>query len=148
MYDVPHDCNSSYKIFSQTGSSTFEQKQSCSPPSLSAPQLCRDASCRRSFPCTNKLSFCTNQCKIIKFVDGTFVIYLTSEENENEYRNTIAYESEWCSRNDLSQNVGTRKELFLDNRKSQNVKEPVLMNNFLAKIERKYKYLGVMIQAN
>ena len=97
---------------------------------------------------TNNLSLCTSQCKIIKYADDTIVIGLIKKENEDEYRNTISYVSEWCSENYLDLNVGKTKELVFDNRQKQNIKEPVNINNSVVKIETKYKYLGVTIQDN
>ena len=97
---------------------------------------------------TNALSQCSPNCKILKYADDTVVIGLISNDNEDEYRQTISYVSEWCSNNYLNLNVSKTKEMILDMRKNKNVKTPVTINDSPVDIVPSYKYLGVTIQDN
>ena len=97
---------------------------------------------------TNALSQCSSNCKIIKYADDTVVIGLISDNNEDEYRQTISYVSDWCSENYLDLNVTKTKEMILDMRKKQNCKTPVTISNSSVAVVSSYKYLGVIIQDN
>ena len=96
--------------------------------------------------------FCTQMlylnCKIIKYVDDAIVISLISDNNEDEYRQTISYVSDWGSENYLDLNVTKMKEIILDMRKKPNSKTPVTISNSSVAIVSSYKYLGVIIQDN
>ena len=95
-----------------------------------------------------KLSLCSTNCKIIKYADDTVVIGLINDNNEDKYRGTISYVSNWCSENYLDLNVTKTKEIILDRRKNQNNKTAVTINNKPVTIVKSYKYLGVVIQDN
>ena len=97
---------------------------------------------------TNALSQCSSNCKIIKYADDTVVIGLISDNNEDEYRQTISYVSDRCSENYLDLNVTKTKEMILGMRKKQNSKTPVTISNFSVAVVSSYKYLGVIIQDN
>ena len=97
---------------------------------------------------TNALSRCSSNCKIIKYADDTVVLGLINDNNEEEYRETISYVSEWCSENYLDLNVTKTKEVMLDLRKNQNSKSPITINNSSVATAQSYKYLGVIIQDN
>ena len=95
---------------------------------------------------TNDLSQCSSNCKVIKYADDTVVIRLISNNNEDEYRQTIwSYISDWCSENYLNLNVTKTKEI-LDMCKKQNSKTPVTINDSSVAVVCSYKYLGVIIQ--
>ena len=87
-------------------------------------------------------------CKIIKYVDDAIVIRLISDNNEDEYRQTISYVSDWGSENYLDLNVTKMKEIILDMRKKPNSKTPVTISNSSVAIVSSYKYLSVIIQDN
>ncbi len=97
---------------------------------------------------TNALSLNSIDCKIIKYADDTVVIGLISDNNEQEYKNTIDYVSKWCADNFLDLNASKTKEIVFDMRKNQNSKEPININNTSVAIVPSYKYLGVTIQQN
>ena len=97
---------------------------------------------------TNAVSQCSSNCKIIKYADDTVVIGLISDNNEDEYRQTVSYVSDWCSENYLDLNVTKTKEMILDMRKKQNSKTPVTISNSSVATVSSCKYLGVIIQGN
>ena len=97
---------------------------------------------------TNALSRCHPNCKIIKYADDTIVIGLINDNNEDEYRQTIAYVTKWCSENFLDLNITKTKEMILDMRRNQNSKAPITINNSSVATVQSYKYLGVIIQDN
>ena len=97
---------------------------------------------------TNALSQCLSNCKFIKYADDTIVIGLISDNNEDEYRQTISYVSDWCSENHLDLNVTKTKEMLLDMHKKQNCKTPVTISNSSVAVLSSYKNLGVIIQDN
>ena len=97
---------------------------------------------------TNALSQCSSNCKIIKYADDTVVIGLISNNNEDEYRQTISDVSDWFSENYLDLNVTKSKEMILDMRKKQNSKTPVTISNSSVAVVFSYRYLGVKIQDN
>jgi len=95
---------------------------------------------------TNALSLCSTSCKIIKYADDTVVIGLINDNNEDEYRQTINYVTNWCTNNYLDLNASKTKEIIFDRRKNQNTKIPVTIDNTQVAIVPSYKYLGVIIQ--
>jgi hypothetical protein len=89
------------------------------------------------------------KCTIVKYADDTIVIGLIDKDNdESEYRDTIAYVADWCANNFLDLNVTKTKEMIFDFRtpKYKNAKEPVIVDNKEVEIVKQYKYLGVTIQ--
>ena len=48
---------------------------------------------------TNALSQCSSNRKMIKYADDTVVIGLISNNNEDEYNQTISYAYDWCAEN-------------------------------------------------
>ena len=86
--------------------------------------------------------------KYQKYADDTVVIGLIRDNNEDEYRQTISYNSDWCSENYLDLNVTKMKEMILDMRKKQNSKTPVTISNSSVAVVSSYKYLSVIIQDN
>ena len=76
------------------------------------------------------------------------MIGLISNNNEDEYRQTISYISRWCSENYLDLNVTKMKEMILDMRNKQNSKTPVTISNSSVAVVSSYEYLGVIIQDN
>lgn len=97
---------------------------------------------------TNALSLCSAKTKIIKYADDTVVVGLIDNNSEDEYRSTVSHVSNWCSDNHLDLNVTKTKEMVFDNRKKQNHKEPIVINNTPVCLAKSYKYLGVIIQDN
>ena len=73
---------------------------------------------------------------------------LINNDDELEYRDTVSYVSTWCNENYLNLNVSKTKEIIFENRKKQNHKEPILINNIPVNLVPSYKYLGVTIQNN
>ena len=69
----------------------------------------------------------------------TASIGLISNNNEDEYRQTISYVSDWCSENYLDLNVTKAKEMILDMRKQQNSKTTVTISNSSVAIVSYYK---------
>ena len=95
---------------------------------------------------TNALSQFSPNCKIIKYADDTVVVGLINNDNEDDYRQTICYVTDWCSKNYLDLNVNKTKEIIIDMRKRKNSKEAITINNSAVDIVSSYKYLGVTIQ--
>ncbi len=60
--------------------------------------------------CTAKFS--SNH--IIKFADDTSVVDLISNNDEMHYREEVAQLAEWCGANNLSLNMGKKKEVEMD----------------------------------
>ena len=95
---------------------------------------------------TNDLSRFSHNCRIIKYADDTVVIGLINDNNEDDYKETIGYVTDWCSENYLNLNVSKTKEMIIDMRRKTNVKEPINISNSPVDIVSSYKYLGVTIQ--
>ena len=87
----------------------------------------------------NPLSICSQTCKIVKYADNALVLGLISDENENEYKDTLFFVSNWCNENFLYLNVTKTKEMVIDNRKNQDCKEPVLIDNSSVNLLSTYK---------
>ncbi len=64
--------------------------------------------------CTAKFS--SNH--IIKFADDTSVVGLISNNDEMHYREEVAQLAEWCGANNLSLNMGKKKEVVMDFRRN------------------------------
>ena len=56
---------------------------------------------------------------IVKFADDTTVVGLITKGDEANYREEVQRLTEWCSENNLSQNIKKTKELIIDYRKKQ-----------------------------
>ena len=97
---------------------------------------------------TNSLAINSKQCKIVKYADDTIVVGLIDNNDETQYRNTISYVSNWCTKNFLDLNVSKTKEMIFDPRKKQNAKDNVIINCSTVETVHSYKYLGVTIQDN
>ena len=99
----------------------------------------------------NTISLSSQSCKkikIIKYDDDTAIRNENiNDNNEQEYRHTISYASNWCEENHPDINIAKTKEIF-DNRKKMNHKEPVVNNNTKATLSISYKYLGVLVKDN
>ena len=68
---------------------------------------------------TNVISLSSENCRFIKYADDTLVTELISDNNEEEYKSTIDYGSQWCSDNFLNLNTSKTKELIFDTRRNK-----------------------------
>ncbi len=91
--------------------------------------------------CTAKFS--SNH--IIKFADDTSVVGLISNNDEMHYREEVAQLAEWCGANNLSLNMGKKKEVVMDFRRNSVDHPPLTIDSSTVERVSSTKFLGVHI---
>ena len=82
---------------------------------------------------------------IVKFADDTTVSGLIKNDDETKYRSEVEAVVSWCETNDLMLNVSKTKEIVIDFRKDQNIKEPLIIGGQIVEQVDNFKFLGSYI---
>ena len=77
----------------------------------------------------------------LKYGDDTIMIGFTKDNDENHYRNTIKYVTNWCSQNYLDLNITKTKELNFNFRRNQSVNALIVINDKAIDHATSYKFV-------
>jgi hypothetical protein len=94
---------------------------------------------------TNGMKWNSRDTIVVKYADDTMIAGLIKNDDDSEYLACIDFVNSWCRANYLDINGSKTKEVIFDYRKTEVVKQPVVIDGTdIDKVEQ-YKYLGLLL---